>query len=98
MYLPHGIPSHNTINRIFERICPLQFSKCLYNHSHHISEFVAKKQINIIDGKVLCGTRTSESKNSGLCIVSAWASEYHLTLGQVVVDKKVMKKWLFLPY
>jgi len=91
LYLPHGIPSHDTINRVFERICPLQFSKCLHNHSHHILEFVARKQINI-DGKVLRGTRTSEGKNSGLCIVSAWASEYHLTLGQVVVDKKSNEK------
>jgi len=91
LYLPHGIPSHDTINRVFEHICPLQFSSCLRNHSLRILEFIGRKQINI-DGKILRGTRTSERKNSGLCIVSAWASEHHLTLGQVLVDKKSNEK------
>lgn len=91
LQLDNGIPSHDTINRVFEGILPSQFSSCLHRHSLNILEFIERKQINI-DGKVLRGTRTSESKTSGICIVSAWASEQQLTLGQVRVDKKSNEK------
>jgi len=91
LQLDNGIPSHDTINRVFSSISPTQFSSCLYRHSIKILEFIERKQINI-DGKILRGTRTSDSKTSGICIVSAWASEQHLTLGQVRVDKKSNEK------
>ncbi len=91
LQLRNRIPIQNTINRVFECICPAQFGSCLRRHSLKILEFVKRKQINT-ESKILRGTRTSDSKNSRICIVSAWASEEHLTLGQVCVEKKSNEK------
>lgn len=89
--LSAGIPSHDTFHRVFLGICPTEFSSCLQTHSASILSFIDKKQIST-DGKVLRGTRNSEDKNSGVCIVTAWSSGQQLTLGQVRVDKKSNEK------
>lgn len=94
--LPNGIPSHDTINRVFRLMDTEKFEKCLINFSKEIKAFiqvndVASHQINI-DGKVLRGTAKSGKKKSGLCLVSAFVSGQGLSLGQVAVDSKSNEK------
>lgn len=89
--LPNGIPSHDTINRLFEHIDPNEFLHCLSQHSKAVLDLLSTCHI-CIDGKVLRGTRNGTKFNSGLCIVSAWVNELSLTLGQVRVAKKSNEK------
>lgn len=91
LLLPNGIPSHDTINRVFEHICPKEFLSCLSQETKSILDLLSKRRISI-DGKVLRATREQGKANSGLCIVSAWANDISLTLGQLRVAKKSNEK------
>src|SRR5262249_4127869 len=83
--LPNGIPSHDTFERVFDRLDPAQFQRCFRDWMQALSEALAIQQI-AIDGKTLRGSGTS--KLGPLHLVSAWAAANHLSLGQVAVDGK----------
>lgn len=85
--LPNGIPSHDTFRRVMGALDRTQFAACLFEWTKSLHEATGGKLI-AIDGKVL---RRSMSKKSGLPalhLVTAWASENGLTLGQVACDDK----------
>jgi predicted transposase YbfD/YdcC len=83
--LPHGIPSHDTFERIFDRLQPGAFQACFQEWVQAIRETLAIKHV-AIDGKTLRGS--GSSKLGALHLVSAWATNQRLTLGQVAVDAK----------
>jgi predicted transposase YbfD/YdcC len=83
--LPHGIPSHDTFERVFDRIKPQAFQACFREWVRAVSAALKIKHI-AIDGKTL---RSSGSAKLGpLHLVSAWATAQHLSLGQVAIDAK----------
>jgi predicted transposase YbfD/YdcC len=83
--LPNGIPSHDTLERVFDRVDPRAFHRCFQGWVAAIAETLNIKHI-AIDGKTLRG---SGSKKLGtLHLVSAWATEHHLSLGQVATAEK----------
>lgn len=95
--LPNGIPSHDTFNRILRHLDSKAFVSCLTRWSSEIiASLGTSYQINI-DGKVLRATGKKGKKTAALCLVSAWASEHHLSLGQVKVDKKSSEKTAIPP-
>jgi predicted transposase YbfD/YdcC len=83
--LPNGIPSHDTFERVFDRIKPQAFQACFREWVQAISSALRIKHI-AIDGKTLCGS--GSAKFGPLHLVSAWATAQHLSLGQVAVDAK----------
>jgi len=83
--LPNGIPSHDTFERVFERVNPQAFQNCFLKWVEAIREVLPIKHI-AIDGKTLRSSGTDKLK--ALHLVSAWATEQHLSLGQVAVDDK----------
>jgi len=85
LQLPNGIPSHDTFERVFDRLDPAVFQRCFRDWMQALSETLAFKQI-AIDGKTLRGSGTG--KMGALHIVSAWATANQLSLGQVAVDGK----------
>ncbi|MDQ3290537.1 MAG: ISAs1 family transposase [Bacteroidota bacterium] len=89
--LPNGIPSHDTINRVYNRLDKDKFAACLYRWSEELLDFLEYYQV-AIDGKVLRGTAKSGEKKSGICLVSAWAQEQRLVLGQRRVESKSNEK------
>ncbi len=89
--LPNGIPSHDTINRVYNRLDKDKFAACLYRWSQELLDFLAYYQVSI-DGKVLRGTAKAGEKKSGICLVSAWAQEQRLVLGQRKVESKSNEK------
>lgn len=83
--LPKGIPSHDTFRRLFERLDPQAFQTCLRQWLLELSGALKVSHI-AIDGKTLRGSGSSTL--GPLHLVSAWATQYHLSLGQVAVDAK----------
>jgi predicted transposase YbfD/YdcC len=83
--LPNGIPSHDTFERVFNRLEPQAFQACFRKWAQAVSAALRIKHV-AIDGKTLRG---SGSATLGpLHLVSAWATAQHLSLGQVAVDSK----------
>jgi len=85
--LPNGIPSHDTFERVFDRLDPLALQNALVGWLHSISETLGFRHI-AIDGKTVRGMRYSSSPLRQLHLVSAWATEANLTLGQVAVEEE----------
>lgn len=85
--LPNGIPSHDTINRVFRMLKPEQFQECFLRWIDTLHQELGFKRI-AIDGKTLRRSYDRASAKNALHLVSAWSVENHLTLGQVAVDAK----------
>ncbi len=89
--LSRGVPSHDTIGRVLGLIKPKQFQDAFLNWISSLSSLHDRdgKPIFIpIDGKTMRGSYTNAEKSDMLHIVSAWASQQGITLGQVAVDSK----------
>ena len=86
LILPNGIPSEDTINRLFSAIDSSQFETCFIEWVNSIST-LSKGQVIAIDGKALRGAK-SGGKKSPVHMVSAWANQNNLVLGQVRVNEK----------
>lgn len=84
--LENGIPCHDTFNRFFAKLDPVSFELCFTTWVNSL-EGVTKEQLISIDGKTIRGAR-QDGKKSPVHMVSAWASENELTLGQLRVYEK----------
>jgi predicted transposase YbfD/YdcC len=83
-----GIPSHDTLNRVFATIDPTAFGECFLGWVASVSDRLKLKQIPI-DGKAMRGSRRKTTAGyRTVQVVSAWASENGLTLAQVRTDEK----------
>ena len=85
--LPNGIPSKSCIRRVISRIKTDQFQTCFLNWTAALCE-ATDGQIIAIDGKTLRHSFDSRSGKKALHLVSAWAVENHVLLGQEAVDQK----------
>jgi predicted transposase YbfD/YdcC len=85
--LPHGIPSHDTFRRLFERLDPAEFQKGFLGRIEALHE-ATERQVIAIDGKSLRRSFDRARGKSALHLVHAWATANHLLLGQVAVDEK----------
>lgn len=84
--LPNGIPSEDTINRLFSAIDSNQFESCFIEWVNSIADLKSNQVISI-DGKTIRGAK-HKGKKSPIHMVSAWASENNIVLGQVKTDEK----------
>ena len=85
--LPHGIPSHDTFGRVFARLDPAQFQACFLRWIRALAELLPAEVV-AVDGKELRGSLDRAAGKAAICLVSAWAADQHLVLGQVKVDEK----------
>jgi len=85
--LPNGIPSHDTIGRLFARIDPVAFTECFAAWTQHLQE-KSKGRIIAIDGKKVCRSFDRATGKAAIHVVSAWTSQNSLVLGQVKVNEK----------
>ncbi len=85
--LPNGIPSHDTFGRVFARLDPEVFQRCFLRWVAAVSEFTGK-QVVAIDGKCLRRSHDKRLGKEAIHMVSAWACENHMVLGQRKVDTK----------
>jgi predicted transposase YbfD/YdcC len=85
--LPHGIPSHDTFGRVFARLDPDAFTACFMRWVEALREPL-QGQVIALDGKTLRHSFDRASGKGALHLVSAWAAENRLVLGQIAVDEK----------
>jgi predicted transposase YbfD/YdcC len=85
LHLPNGIPSHDTFGRVFARLDPEQLQECLLAWAAALREASGGKLV-ALDGKALRRSHDEASGKSALHLVSAWATENHLILGQQKVS------------
>jgi predicted transposase YbfD/YdcC len=83
--LTNGIPSHDTFRRVFERLDPDQFEACFLSWIKSLAPMTGQVAI---DGKTLRGSHDQTNGKKALHLVSAWASECRLVLGQVATAEK----------
>jgi predicted transposase YbfD/YdcC len=85
--LPHGIPSHDTIGRVFSMLDPEALNRRFLSWVSAVNAN-RSEEIVAIDGKTLRHSYDRRSGKSAIHMVSAWASTAGLTLGQRRVDEK----------
>ena len=83
--LPHGIPSHDTFNRLFAALDSRKFLEAFMRWTQSLRETLAGEVV-AIDGKAL--RRAIDAGQSPKVIVNAWATGNGLVLGQRKVDEK----------
>ncbi len=82
--LPHGIPSHDTFGRVFAALDPAAFGRCFMSWAREVAD-LGEGAVVSIDGKAVRRSYDAARDCPALKLVSAWARENRLTLGQVKV-------------
>lgn len=92
--LPDGIPSHDTIGRVLEALNPQSFQECFLAWLQSLpvkndkNDGDKKDKHYAIDGKTLRRSHDRRNDLKALHLVSAWASEQGITLGQIATEEK----------
>jgi predicted transposase YbfD/YdcC len=91
-YLPlsNGIPSRDCIRRLLMALKPHAFQQCFQTWIAAVlpADNSGRKKLVAIDGKTCCGSHDAARGLGALHIVSAWASEEGIALGQVATEEK----------
>ena len=85
--LPNGIPSHDTISRLFARLSPEQLQDSFLSWIQTLAQ-LTEGEVIAVDGKTLRHSYNKEKNKAAIHMVSAWATQNHLVLGQVKMDEK----------
>jgi predicted transposase YbfD/YdcC len=85
--LPSGIPSHDTFGYVFARLDPKQFRRGFLSWVRAISK-LTRGQVVAVDGKKLRRSQDGRLGKKAIWMVSAWATENQLVLGQTKVHAK----------
>jgi DDE_Tnp_1-associated/EF hand len=80
--LSKGVPSHDTFGRVFAKLDPVAFQKCLLAWVQRLHE-LTQGQVIAIDGKVAREAMARAGDQGPMTLVSAWATANHICLGQV---------------
>jgi predicted transposase YbfD/YdcC len=83
--LPNGIPSHDTFGRVFAKLKPGEFRRCFLRWVRTVAALTAGEVV-AIDGKRLRHSYDRSGGQAAIELVSAWAQQQRLTLGQVKVE------------
>jgi len=87
LLLENGIPSHDTFGRIFALISPKAFQNCFISWVKAVSN-LCHREIIAIDGKTARRSFSNEDGKGAIHMVSAWAQENNLVLGQIKTEEK----------
>lgn len=87
LVLPGGIPSHDTFGRVFAALDPRQFEGCFLSWVRGVARRT-RGEVIALDGQTLRRSYDRTAGKGALQMVSAWATQNRLVLGQVAVDSK----------
>lgn len=85
--LENGIPSHDTFRRVFSLLDTSELKECFLD-SISSAVSLARGSLVHIDGKQIRGSKSVAHNRTALNLVSAWASEQSVVLGQVACQEK----------
>lgn len=85
--IPNGIPSHDTIERLFKRMDSKAFAKSFMDWADSMRNKPRGELLNI-DGKTLRGSKDEGNGKYAIHLVSAWSYQNRLVLGQVKTTGK----------
>ena len=85
--LPNGIPSHDTLGRVFRLIDPEAFQSAFQGWVRAIHNVFPGEIVNV-DGKCLRGSHDRGAGKGAITMVSAWARDNGMVLGQVAAEEK----------
>jgi len=85
--LPYGIPSHDTFNRVLSLLDPKEFHQCFQDWADTLYEKISREIVSV-DGKTARRTKCKSTKQKAIHVVSAWANQNKLVLGQIKVNDK----------
>jgi predicted transposase YbfD/YdcC len=83
--LPNGIPSHDTFRRVFTILDPRSLLECFMDWSESL-HVATGGEVIALDGKAIRHSFDHAQGQLPLRVISAWATENGLTLGQWKVD------------
>jgi len=90
--LENGIPSHDTFRRVFILLDNIEL-KTLFVEWLRSAVSLRQGSLVNIDGKNLCGSREPLKGKKALNIVSAWAKDASVVLGQVRCAREVKRDY-----
>ncbi len=85
--LPNGIPSHDTFRRVFMILSPKEFNRCFLEWTSFFRK-EHKGEVIAVDGKTVRGSADQSLGQRAIHMVSAWATENGIVLGQEKVEEK----------
>ena len=85
--LPNGIPSHDTFGRVFSLLEPAKLEACFLQWLRATIKVVKGEMVSI-DGKTMRVSGGRMDTSSAVHMVSAYAREAGMVLGQVATDRK----------
>jgi predicted transposase YbfD/YdcC len=83
----NGIPSHDILGNVFASIDSKQFTECFIDWVNSIAD-ITEGEVVAIDGKRIRGASNHSDTKSAIHVVSAFAADNCLSLGQVETSKK----------
>lgn len=92
--LPNGIPCKDVFRRVLSTLNPGAFQACFTNWIQSLREIAAassgstEQPVMAIDGKTLRRSHDQSRGLGALHVVSVWATDFGLSLGQVATDEK----------
>lgn len=88
-YFPykHGIPSHDTLNRVFSALDPEIFGEKFIAWTQEICN-LSGGELVAIDGKTMRGSYDRGQQQAAFHMVSAYAEKNRICLGQVLTGEK----------
>jgi predicted transposase YbfD/YdcC len=95
--LPHGVPGKDTVRRVLSSLRPIVFQQCFgqwleslrtANDDGSNGDGSCAMRHVAIDGKTLRRSHDKKNKLGPLHVVSAWASDCGIALGQIATEEK----------
>lgn len=81
----HGVPSHDTLNDVFNLLDAERFQGCFMAWAEGLREPATGQEVIALDGKTSRRTGDRRRGREPLHLVSAWATHQRLVLGQEAV-------------
>lgn len=85
--LPNGIPSHDTFGRVFAMLDPKDFQNFFRRWIKDFAGSISADTV-CIDGKTLRGSHDKTNGQNAIHMVSAWAANVGMVLGQLKTEAK----------
>ena len=83
--LKNGLPSHDTMQRVWSMIHPEEFETCFSQWASSVCQRTDGEIVSI-DGKTV--RRSKDTDKNPIHMVSAWANQNQMVLGQLATDEK----------